>query len=411
MNKNNVIKINCDSCGQKYRIDFDKIRGDKIRTKCKACGEIMSVHKPKPSIVTDTGTAGSAVNDALSERDIEEPVGKAYPSQETWPEPPYAKESNISTPITEQVTLGNKKKGFSIKMPRKFGLTGKFMIFTLLPLIIISSLSIALNINKMLQFQGLTIQESSRVVKGISEGLIKQISTTVARQTRQYLFAHPDLRKARFNRDIYFKKVALQNVGITGYTALYEMGDADEGWRYWSHINPELVGQDMKTYQKRVGKHFANFWKIFQGVKNGKQSSGYFKWPDEQGRIRDNFMVCTPVEGTPYVISASIFSDEFTVHLKQIERKGSLVAKEIRNNNALISGSGLLVIGLFIFFYGGNLTKKIKSLSQTADRISMGELEEDIEVRSRDEIGELEKAISRMQTSIRLALKRLREKK
>lgn len=409
MNKNNIIKIHCDNCGQRYRIDFEKIRGDKIRTKCKACDDIMTIHKP--SLVTDTGVAKSAIHNALPERAAEVPVGKAYPSHEIWPEPPYTKKSNISKPSIEQMTLENEKRGFTFNMPGKFGLTGKFMIFTLLPLIIISSLSIALNINKMLQFQGLTIQESSRVVKGISEGLIKQISTTVARQTRQYLFAHPDLRKARFNRDIYFKKVALQNVGITGHTALYEMGDADEGWRYWSHINPKLVGQDMKTYQKRVGKHFPNFWKVFTGVKNGKQSSGYFKWPDEQGRIRDSFMVCTPVEGTPYLISASIFSDEFTVHLNKIERKGSLVAKEMRNNNALISGSGLLVIGLFIFFYGGNLTKKIKSLSQTADRISMGELEEVIEVQSGDEIGELEKAISRMQTSIRLALERLREKR
>ena len=46
-----------------------------------------------------------------------------------------------------------------------------------------------------------------------------------------------------------------------------------------------------------------------------------------------------------------------------------------------------------------------------ADRISIGELEADIPRQSKDEIGELAEAISRMQDSIRLSIERLRRRR
>jgi len=74
-----------------------------------------------------------------------------------------------------------------------------------------------------------------------------------------------------------------------------------------------------------------------------------------------------------------------------------------------VAVSIVLIIWL-VFFYGRRLTGRIRYLSNVADRISVGELDTEIQVTSQDEIGELAQSISRMQDSLRLSLQRLRRK-
>ena len=77
-----------------------------------------------------------------------------------------------------------------------------------------------------------------------------------------------------------------------------------------------------------------------------------------------------------------------------------------------ILGGTLLLIGFIVAWYGYRLTEKITYLTNIADRISVGDLDAEITgIKSGDEIGELARAISRMQGSIRLAIKRLRERR
>jgi predicted Zn finger-like uncharacterized protein len=74
-------------------------------------------------------------------------------------------------------------------------------------------------------------------------------------------------------------------------------------------------------------------------------------------------------------------------------------------------GATLLLIGIIVFVYVYRLTGKIKSLTEVAERISAGELEMEIETRSRDEIGDLAEAIARMQDNIRLCIERLQRRR
>ena len=361
------IQIKCKRCQKNHSADITTIEpGRMVKIVCSDCGEEIRFRVPQ--LITDQASQA--------------PV----PDFES----PEAQDAQVP------------KKGRYL-----FGLTPKFMLFVLLPLVAISAASIVVSIGKMLQFQRLTIKESSNVVMGVSESLIKQISQTVARQTRQYLYTNPDLQKDKFNSDIYFKKVAIQNFGITGHTGLYEQGGKKGTWRYWADQDPKLVGMDLSKMTARLGTDFEGFWKVLTGIDSDKVSSGIFKWPDENGRLQDTFMVCTPVEGTPYVVSASIFLVEITKPLQEIEAKGKALSSDMRNTNIAILGIGLLVIGVIIYFYGSRLTGKIKQLAQTADHISMGDLDRGVKVRSNDEIGELGDAIARMQTSLKISLSHL----
>jgi methyl-accepting chemotaxis protein len=53
----------------------------------------------------------------------------------------------------------------------------------------------------------------------------------------------------------------------------------------------------------------------------------------------------------------------------------------------------------------------IMKLTDAAERMSLGELNIKIDVKSRDEIGLLAQAIGRMQTSLRMAMTRLKKKR
>ena len=77
----------------------------------------------------------------------------------------------------------------------------------------------------------------------------------------------------------------------------------------------------------------------------------------------------------------------------------------------MMLGATLLLIGIIVFVYVYRLTGKIKSLTEVAERIGAGELEMEIETRSRDEIGELAEAIARMQDNIRLCIERLQRRR
>ena len=71
----------------------------------------------------------------------------------------------------------------------------------------------------------------------------------------------------------------------------------------------------------------------------------------------------------------------------------------------------IAIIRLIVFFYVRSLIARIAHHSEVADRISVGELDMEIDVRSKDELGVLAQSIARMQRSIRLAIERVRRRR
>ncbi len=41
--------VKCDKCGKKYKIDAEKIAGEKARIKCKSCHAMLEIKKPRPA--------------------------------------------------------------------------------------------------------------------------------------------------------------------------------------------------------------------------------------------------------------------------------------------------------------------------------------------------------------------------
>ena len=79
---------------------------------------------------------------------------------------------------------------------------------------------------------------------------------------------------------------------------------------------------------------------------------------------------------------------------------------EARMMALLMLGAAILLIGIIVLAYANRLAGRIESLADAADRIGAGELEMEIETKSRDEIGDLIQAITRIRDNIRLYMER-----
>jgi HAMP domain-containing protein len=77
---------------------------------------------------------------------------------------------------------------------------------------------------------------------------------------------------------------------------------------------------------------------------------------------------------------------------------------------ALLAATVLLVVAI-AWFSARALVTPIMKLTDAAERMSLGELNVKIDVGSRDEIGLLAQAVGRMQTSLQIAMRRLRKQR
>jgi HAMP domain-containing protein len=375
----------CEECGKKYQIDPTRIKTMGAKAKCRACGSIITISKPpgKPAEpqppVKPSAPLRSPARSAAVEPKREEAVPK------------------------EAVSVPKKKKGM--------GLRAKiFLLFFVLPIVLIIGAGL-LYLQQLESLSSLITGESAKIVTQLGEQIIAEKARSVASQVRLYLLSHPDLKKEVFDSDKEFRQIAVQKVGLTGYTALYAVPDRDGVWRTWAHANSKIVGIDMSKLKGPMGRNFPGFWRVFSSAKDGKESSGYYTWQEKDGSFRDKYMVCSPVKGTPYNVAATTYLDEFTKPVHLMEATARRISTNTRNTVFGILGGTLLLIGLIVAFYGQRLTSRIKSLTSVAERISVGEMDAEIRVKSTDEIGDLAEAISRMQESIRLSIERLRRRR
>lgn len=375
----------CEDCGKKYRVNPETLKGKEARFRCRSCGHEIRVSRPD----------GPAAGDQ-----------RVNPASDPQAKAGLEGVRDDKTPAPE--SLARRSPAFA---STKMGLRAKMaLLFFLVPIAVIVASGL-LYLRQMEVLSGLITQESSKMVTEFAERIIEEKARSVAAQVAIYLHGRKELRRDQFNTDPTSRKLAVQKVGVTGYTALYEMPGSDGVWRTWAHVNPGIIGIDMSTLRKNLGKNFPGFWNVYTRVQGGKESRGYYTWQDKDGTFREKFMVCTPVEGTPFVIAATTYLDEFTEDVKNLETRSQAVTRRTMHMTFGILGATLLIIGGIVSLYGHILTRRIKDMTEIAERISVGDLEAEIKVGSRDEIGALGEAISRMQESIRLSLERLRKRK
>lgn len=416
--------IICEDCGKKYRLDPFKLQGRSARFKCRACDHLIQL--PAPEQIKEMSRNGSWESKQTSsnasaevdlvgvgEKGISEKLAPTTAAdsgrqnaEQSRPHAARFAEDDSARP-GQETPLSVEEVSISARHSLRFKMMALFFILPI-TLFTISSALFLIQTNRL---EKVLTDESVKIVNRMAAEKIADLSRAVAAQCRLYLNGNPSLKKENFDKDIKFKELAVQKVGSTGYTALYERPGKDGVWRTWSHVQPKIIGIDMAKLKEPLGQNFNGFWQVFTGVKDGKESLGYYTWKDKNDRLRKKYMVCTPIEGTTYVIAATTYLEELTQSVNDLKSRSHVLARQVITTIIIILVATLLMIGAIVLFYGYRLTRRIRGLTEVAERISIGEMDAEISVRSKDEIGELAEAISRMQESLRLSIDRLRSRR
>ncbi len=246
--------------------------------------------------------------------------------------------------------------------------------------------------------------DSAKALEALGEGVITQKAADVALQCRIYLDAHPGVGLDQLRKRPDFQKIAVQSVGKTGYTLVY---DRKTGFMKF-HPNPEIVDFDLRQWRDKL----PDFWKIFEKTFDGSPNSGYYNWPDVDGRIRSKFMSIVPVRDSMFMVAATTYIDEFSIPVIETKKRIDTTTQQIKEHvNETLEGiyqnffAFLLVLMVVVLgvavFIARTITRPILSLIVGAKAIGRGEIDHRVEVTTGDEMEELAAAFNRMTMDLR----------
>jgi methyl-accepting chemotaxis protein len=176
------------------------------------------------------------------------------------------------------------------------------------------------------------------------------------------------------------KRIAAWKRGETGFAFL-----VDERGKVVAHQVEDYVKE-----QRQLGQH-----PLIKSYASGH--SGFHQFKNAQGEAQIG-----QVRGTRY---------GWALAIQQSEAEAFADIYTAQRFAYTLLACTILVVVLVAWLAGRALVQPIKRLTEAADRISVGDLDVEIEINSRDEIAALGEAISRMQDSIRLSLERLRRRR
>jgi predicted Zn finger-like uncharacterized protein len=374
--------IICEECGKKYRIDPEKIRGSEAKFSCRTCSHEIIIHKPEeqpePSPSIDFAAPTSSQPPAVA---VQEP-----PSRERSENKPSRK--------------------------LKLGVRGKMIfLFFLLPGMI-SGLAALYTITQIHRTADSVVEASTSNLRHIAELVVANESRLLAERVGEYLHSRAGIRPADLAADETMKKVLSRNISWGGAAFIYTLPEpASTSWRTWAHSDAKLVGMTLDSMQKPLGDGYPEFLKIYSGVKSTPLSKGYFQTINSSASAQETYMVARLIQGTPFVVAVTAPVDQMLSASRQIK---DVAEYQVYTSSLVTAGLMLfafLLIGITVTLYGHGLTSRIKYLTDVSDRISVGDLETEIKLKTDDEIGALAESISRMQDSLRISIERLRRRR
>jgi len=254
-------------------------------------------------------------------------------------------------------------------------------------------------------------RDSVSALEETGEAAIQQKAIDVADKIHIYLEGHSGPTAEELKNDPELARIAVEPIGQTGYTALYEK---ETGIMIF-HPNPSMVNYDMHNLSEKL----PSFWMVFHPSLRGTVSSGYYDWEDADGTIREKFMYMVPVEGTVYMVAATTYIDEFSQ--PAIVTKNEILAataqatiqidRQISNTQftfRIIFAVLLLVITGLSFWLSRLITNPIKKLKMSSEIIGGGNLDYSVDVKTGDELEDLANSFNKMALDLKTHIEDLR---
>jgi len=444
-----MMRVTCDNCKKIYKVDENKIKGEKARLKCRACENIIIVTKPQPA-------APQPVKPAVPKPAVPKPAANRVGRPETKEKPPVQQEYVPG--------LGKRKVRFGIFW--KISLV--MLIISMLPMII---------------FWSITYKESASRIRNDTERLFALTAQDLGNQVDNWIeknvwalqsaAEHPAIQsmnrqqQERILRDIHKKfpfTYLVFTVGLDGrniarsddvplkdYSDRQYYKDIIKGKKLsWQTLigktskKPALVlAVPIQRGNQLIGVIAAAMTidEISKYVARWKKGeTGYAFLIDEKGKVvahPEKQFVVKKRNLSRHPLIASFKRGNWTTHTTHFKNKkgksfyghvrnikhGWAIAlqqedaevfeslKRVQDFAFILLIATIVIVSLIAWISARAIVTPIMKLTDVAERMSLGDLNMQINIPSKDEIGLLAQAIKRMQTSLRLAMERLRRKR
>jgi methyl-accepting chemotaxis protein len=461
-----MMEISCDTCGKKYRVDETKMKGEMARVKCKACNNLMVVTKPRPEVITEPPPAPEIFEPSIP-ADFPEPLV-------TQPQSVPRSVVERTAPSVEDKPAVAKEDSSAFLSGQKirFGLFGKIiivmLIVSLLPFAIFWGITLR-ETNQRVRTE--TEKLMAQTAKGLGEQVDAWIDNNVAvLRTAANLAEITSMN--REEQEPVLKAIQQEypwmylvfTVGLDGMNVARDDGNALKDYSDRQYYKDIIAGKKL-SWQTLIGKTSKKPALVLAvPIKKGDRlvgviaaamtvdeiSSNIANWRqgdtglaflvDEKGFVishpnkqyvskRKNLnshpliagfrkkgwrtitSTFNETDGQPAF--GHVRSNNYGWALVLQQEEGEVFAAYNRTQEfALILLASTVVLVLIIAWFSARaIVTPIRKLTDAAERMSLGELNVKIDVKSKDEIGLLAQAVGRMQTSLRLAMNRLRRKR
>ncbi|WP_417909591.1 zinc-ribbon domain-containing protein [Candidatus Electronema sp. PJ] len=343
----------CEDCAKKYHIDESRIKGQRAKFACKACGHIIVVEKPESLPDSAVPTASSDLA----------PVG----SLNTLPE------SDTDKVVIQPGRKAAEAAAFSATTARGRGNP------LLLPLLGIMVVGFLLSGGAFLflylrHVPAMIRQESELRSLALAVSLEQAVKTPLLR--KDYLLVNQETqRMAKLPGVAYAAVVNEKGLVVAGFFNI-------------------MTGFDDRFSQKVKEKGFPVDVLAQNGLKTGAK----------EGSVRIN-MGGLPVDDR--VLALTEGNGEVHVGLPALESGQSLSQVLVSPLLLIPAGLALLFAGLLLVTIDWLVIRPARTLTNTANRISLGELDLAIAAVGSREMRDLGLALERMRHSVRIAVERM----
>jgi methyl-accepting chemotaxis protein len=267
-------------------------------------------------------------------------------------------------------------------------LTIAFMIAALVPLFLAG----IWGLYTQQRTSALAIKRGEEILTAKGEETILHIAQTVAQQIELYLATHPQVDPtdaAQLEANAELAAIAVQKVGQTGYTAVFD----DQAITHF-HPDPKMIGYDLST----LAEERPQFWAIASDALDGSPAQGTYDW-ETGGQIIRKYMYVVPVGDTPLRVAATISAEEFYQPAATVKAELDGIQNRARVQwfASLVVVAALAVGGASVM--GRWLSRPISQMVGAAEQIADGNLCIEL-ASSKSELGLLSTALAQMTANL-----------
>jgi methyl-accepting chemotaxis protein len=461
-----MMEISCDACGKKYRVDETKMKGAMARVKCKNCNNLMVVTKPRPEEITEPPPPSESFDPAAT-NDIPEP-GVAPPQ----PMPRSVVEMAAPPAEVKTAAVEDDASAFLGGQKIRFGLFVKIIIVMLIVSLLPFAIYWGITLRETnLRVQTETEKLMAQTAKGLGEQVDAWIDNNVS-VLRTAANLSDVISMDREKQEPVLKAIQKEypwmylvfTLGADGMNVARNDGNPLKDYSDRQYFKDAIGGKKL-SWQTLIGKTSKKpalvlavpikdgdrlvgviaaamtIDVISNNIANWRQGdTGFAFLVDEKG-----FVVSHPnkqyvskrknLNSHPLIASfrkkgwrtiTSSFNTTtsetafghvrsnnygWALVLQQQEDEVFAAYKRSQDFALILLASTIALVLIIAYFSARAIVIPIMKLTDAAERMSLGELNVKIDVKSKDEIGLLAQAIGRMQTSLRLAMNRLRRKR